>query len=272
MWGVEGQGPLDELLYCREDSLQFRSFLFFTLKNSKRQWNTEEGLTPDGSSISWRLGTDWWATDWWLTCDGSLSALSLPPKSVAPPLGHIQVLITASRWLVGSWGALARWWWWGRGGGRRRSPLAERKRRWPHHAAAVEGGNVLASELLPLNAGAAARLFVLEVEIPALVGHLNAHAEQPLKVLLELVVVHGPEEVPPYRPRLHIQGPDAPQTRNFRVARYFRSCWCWHHRHVPEIERKHVWVEVRGRGGALSFNEVLVDFYRHRLTNKGASA
>lgn len=85
---MEGRGPVDQLVYCREDSLQCRSFLFFTLKNSRRQ-KKRGRVNPDWSSVSCS-----WAGR--LTCDGRLPALAWTPESVAPSPGHIQVLLATS--------------------------------------------------------------------------------------------------------------------------------------------------------------------------------
>lgn len=136
-------------------------------------------------------------------CDVGLSAFAWPLQPVASPGGHLQVLIPWPRCVAGIRGSLAwrRW----------RPPPAlfhpssgprHWPHHWPHHAAAVKCRHILALELLPLDVGAFSWYVGLEIIVPPLVGHLHAHAEQPLEVLPQLLVVHGPEEIPPHRPHL----------------------------------------------------------------------
>lgn len=162
-------------------------------------------------------------------CDGRLSAFSLPLDPVAPLCGHLQVLFPGPARAAVPRGTLARKRW--------RPPFGRRTRRCPNRAAAVKRRYVLVPELLPFNVGGVLSWhFALEIEVPALVGRLHVRAEQPLEVLLQLLVVHGPEEVPPHRPHLHLQVLNASQAWELGVIRRSWSCcWCWWsgHRHVP---------------------------------------
>lgn len=93
----------------------------------------------------------------------------------------------------------------------------------PDHTAMVERWHVLAPQLFPLNAPGD-RLVPLKVKVPALFGVLHAHAEEPLEVLLQLLVVHRAKEVPPnycwfYVVLLPVQQPK------------ITCSWC--HGHVP---------------------------------------
>lgn len=133
-------------------------------------------------------------------CDGRLPAFSLPFEPVAPPCGHLQVLIHRPRWAT-PWWTLA-WWGW-------RPPLALCQCHCWNCAAAVKCWHVLAPELLPLYAGALSWHLTLEIKVPALVGHFHAHAEQLLEFLLQLLVIHRPKKVPPHRPHFQSQGLNA---------------------------------------------------------------
>lgn len=166
-------------------------------------------------------------------CDVSLFTFSQPLDPIAPPCGHLQVLIPGPWRAAGHRGTLPR---------RRQCPPlalrrpASRPRRLPHRAAAVKRRHILAPELLPLHVGGLSRHVTLEIKVPTLVGHFHAHTEQPLEVVLQLLVVHRPEEIPPHRPHLQFQGLDASEARELWVRLYSWSCCCcwWRgHLHVP---------------------------------------
>lgn len=175
-----------------------------------------------------------------LTRDGRLFAFSLSSDPVAPPCGHLQVLIPRLGRAAGPWGTLAR--------RRRCAPFGLWTLHWPNRTAAVKCRHVLVTELLPLHVGALFWHFSLEIKVPALVGHLHVHTEQPLEVLLQLLVVHRPEEVPPRRPHLQFQGLNAPPAWELWVGCLRSwSCWWWWwrgHRYIPVREQTQ---SVRGR-------------------------
>lgn len=127
-------------------------------------------------------------------CDGRLSPFSLPLDPVVLPCGHLQILVPTPGRAAGPRGRLA-W--------RRQCPsFPHWTRHRPNRAAMVKHRHVLVPERLPLDGGLLSRHIALEIEVPALVCHLQVNREQPLEVLLQLLVVHGPEEVPSWRPHL----------------------------------------------------------------------
>lgn len=95
----------------------------------------------------------------------------------------------------------------------------------PDHTAAVEGRDVLAAQLFPLDSSRD-RLVPLKVEVPALFGGLHVHAEEPLEVLLQLLVVHGTKQVTPNHRRLGLNVLLLP------LQQPMITC-SPHHRHVP---------------------------------------
>lgn len=166
-------------------------------------------------------------------CNGWLSAFACVFEPIVPPGGHLQALIPRPRRTAGHWG-IFNWW-------RRYPPHSLRHSRRchrPHHAAAVKHRHILAAKLLPFDAGVLPRSVALEIKVPALVGYLHAHAQQPLEVLLQLLVVYRPEEVPAHRPHLQPQGLNATKAGELQVGcGHWYCCWCWcwwrGHCHVP---------------------------------------
>lgn len=136
-------------------------------------------------------------------CDDSLFALAWRDP-IALPGGHVKVLLFRG-WAAGHRRSLPRGGWGASFGPRARAC-------WSDHATAVKSRHLLAAQLLPLHAGAWARLIPLEIEIPSLVRHLHAHMEHPLEVLLQLLVVHWPKQVPPHWAHLQLQGFNATGT------------------------------------------------------------
>lgn len=121
-------------------------------------------------------------------CDGGLSAFAWW-EPIALPGGHLKVLLLRCGWAARHRRTLPR--------GRWGTSFGSRSRvRWSDNAAAVKSRHFLTAQLLPLDVGTWARLLPLEVEIPSLVGQFHPHMEHPLEVLLQLLVVHRPKQIP----------------------------------------------------------------------------
>lgn len=195
-----------------------------------------------------------------LTCDRQLSTFSPYLDPIAPTGGHIQVLIPRPWRAAGPWRPLPR---------RRRHPPLQGVRHRFDRTAAIKCRHVLALKLLPLHAGSLPGHFAVEIKVPALVGDLHAHAEEPLEVVPQLLVVDRTKEVPPHGPNLQFERLDAPQAwqLHVRLCSLF-CCGCCRRSHLSVPGGTNTALEEGWRltlWGLQSFREVWSGFYEPGL-------